>query len=90
MCFDKVKVYNLYRRRWLHYELAAAVFRLSLEGAAVASAMELLPVCSCRVRSRLSSYFLLDSCAIVKDTVDRNGYLYTVGYGRFLEVNHKS
>ena len=87
MCFGKVKVCNPYKRRWLHHEVAARLFS---EGPAVASAMELLPVCSCRVRSRLSSYFLLDSCGIVKDTVDRNGYLYTVGYGRFLEVNHKS
>ena len=63
VCFGEVEVYNLYRRRWLHYEVAAAVFRLFSEGAAVASAMELLPVCSCRVRSRLSTYFVLDSCA---------------------------
>ena len=63
VCFGKVKVCDLYRRRWLHYEVAAAVFRLFSEGAAVASAMELLPVCSCRVRSRLSNSLLLDSCA---------------------------
>ena len=42
VCFGEVEVYNLYRRRWLHYEVAAAVFRLFSEGAAVASAMELL------------------------------------------------
>ena len=48
----EVEVYNLslYRRRWLHHELVPAIFKLFSEDAAVASAMELLPVCSCRVR----------------------------------------